>query len=170
MENPQAQTAAEAPLANAQDCANAVAREIAAIQERFAEDWDRNQQALAAVSALWQGGHNEHGVFTCGERGTVARSGRLEAEVTVARSPAGLFACGAHFSSPYFGFGHAPSVWGRPFASREEARRAAVEELLAGLEEAAGACSPGQRSREDIRRVREQLLAQLRPRQRGLFD
>jgi hypothetical protein len=170
MEHQQGETTAETPQPPVQDRVEAVVREIAAIRERFAEDWHRSPQALAAASALWQGGHNEHGVFSGAERETVARSGRVEAAVSVARSPAGLFACGAHFSSPYYGFGHLPSVWGRPFVSREEARRAAVEELLAGLEQAAASGPPGQRSREDYRRVREQLLGQLRPRQRGLFE
>jgi hypothetical protein len=169
MEHQQGETAAEAPQPPAQDRASAVAREVAAIRERFGEGWFREPQALAAASAFWQGGHNEYGVFT-GEREVVARSGQVEAAVTVARSPAGLFAFGAHFNSPGYGFGHAPSVWGRPFASREEARRAAIEELLAGLEQAEGAGSPGQRSREDFRRVRKQLVKQLWPRQRGLFD
>jgi hypothetical protein len=160
---------AAAPHAGLPD-ADAVARQIAAIQDRFGDDWHRSPQALAEASALWGGGHNDSGVFTNGEQETVAQSGPAEATVTVARSPAGLFAFGVNFVSPASGFGHAPRVWGRPFANREEARRAAIAELLAGLEEGAPAGAAGARGREDCQRIREQLRAQLRPRQRGLFD
>jgi hypothetical protein len=141
-----------------------VAAQIAAIKARRPDYW-RDEAAFAEASALWGGGHNEHGVFTGDQEETIARQGGAEATITVAQSPSGLFVFGVQFRSPACGFSYAPSIWLQPFSSREEARQAAIAELLQQL----GEEPPGKRDREVLKRLREQVRAQAGPRQRELF-
>jgi len=127
-----------------------IATQLTAIQTQH-PDWPYNDQAQA--SALWGGGHNEHGVFMNDEREVVARHKNAEASVTIAETPCGLFAVGVHFNSYTYGFGHAPSIWGEPYASCEAARRAGIEEILADLDQPHG----GKIAAEEIKQVRRQL-------------
>jgi len=142
----------------------ALAAQISAIQERF-PDWLSDDQAHAKAAALWGGGCNEHGIFMNGDREVVAKHKNAEATVTIAQAPGGLFAAGVHFNSSTHGFGHAPSIWSEPYATREEAKKAGIEEILADLDQPQG----GKMAAEEIKQVRKQLEAQLQPRQRGLF-
>jgi len=141
-----------------------VSAQVAAIQERF-PDWPSDDQAQAEAAACWGGSCNEHGVFMHGEPEVVAKHKNAEASVTIAETPCGLFAVGVHFNSSTYGFGNAPSIWGEPHATREDARRAAIEEILADLDQP----HVGKMAAEEIKQVRKQLEAQLQPRQRGLF-
>lgn len=141
-----------------------VAQQIAAIKDH-SDNYTQDEAAFAEASLLWGGGHNEFGVFLSGEREVVARHGQAEAAVTLAQSPNGLFIFGVGFHSPTYGFGYAPSIWGEPFGRREDARRAAIAELLERLEEE----PQGKRDRADLKRVCEQLRSQVGPRQQELF-
>jgi hypothetical protein len=140
-----------------------IAIQIAAIEERY-PDWPRDDQALAEASAAWGGGCNQHGVFMNGERELIARlSGSCKAEIVIAESGNGLFSFGITAEWGMGGCAFAPSVWREPFATRTEARRAAIKELVAAIANHGGGKPTKQQAL---------LLAEVRKadRQRGLFD
>jgi hypothetical protein len=113
---------------------SSVAQQLDALRDRF-PDWHRHPEALTEAAALWGGGCNEHGVFLQCERETIGHPERgVFAEVRVAQSPNGLFAAGYAYRCARAGGGVCPSVWSPPHATREEARREAIREAIAGLE------------------------------------
>jgi hypothetical protein len=113
---------------------SAVAQQLDALRDRY-PDWHRNPVAQAEAAALWGGGCNEHGVFLAHERETIGRpeSGAF-VEVRTAQSPRGLFAAGYAYQCGTGGGGRSPSIWSEPHGTREEARREALGEAIAGLE------------------------------------
>ena len=139
-----------------------IVTQIDAIQERYGEDWHRNAEALAEASAAWGGGCNGYGVFVNGEREIIAKlSNSCRAEIVIAESGNGLFSIGTYYEFGMGGGSVAPSVWREPFASRAEARRAAIKELAA--------CIEGHGQMTKLQRL---LLAAVRKQdqQRTLFD
>jgi len=139
-----------------------LATQLAAIQARSPDYW---RDFVAEASALWGGGANEHGVFMDGQVELVAKHRNSQAEITVAETPCGLFAVGINFYSSTCSFGYAPNIWDEPYATREEARKAGIKEILSYLDEPHG----GKTVAEEIRQVRKQLEAQLQPKQQTLF-
>jgi len=140
----------------------ALADQLAAIKARSPDYW---RDFVAEAAALLGGGANEHGVFMHGQDELVAKHRNSKAEITVAETPYGLFAVGINFYSSACGFGYAPNIWSEPYATREHARRAGIEEILAYLDEPHG----GKAAAEEIKQVRKQLEAQLLPKQQMLF-
>jgi len=126
-----------------------------------------DDEAIAQAAALWGGSANPYGVFMQGVREVVARHRDAEAVVTIAETPSGLFAYGVNLRSYNFGFGYASSVWSQAFASSSEAMQAGIREILEELEQAH---PDGKSAEEELRRLRKQLEARLKPQQRSLFD
>lgn len=65
-----------------------VATQIAAIKGQF-PDGHSSPGAFAEASALWNGGQNEHGVFTNGRYEEAARFGKCCVSLTIAESETG---------------------------------------------------------------------------------
>jgi hypothetical protein len=133
------------------------------LRDRYT-DWYSNPTAQAEAAALWGGGCNEHGIFLQVERETLGNPERgVFAEVRITQAPNGLFAAGYAYRSAMGGGGRCPSVWSQPHATREEARRAAAREAIAGLEAMSDKASDN---------VRQALLKKLKQMssQRSLFD
>ena len=140
-----------------------IACQIAAIQARIPDYW-RDDACQAEAAALWGGGCNPCGVFTNGERETIAKlNDSCKAEIVIAESGNGLFSFGIRAEWGMGATAVAPSVWREPFGTRTEARRAAIQDLVAAIaDHGSGEMTKQQRL----------LLAEVRKanRQRGLFD
>jgi hypothetical protein len=137
---------------------------IAAIMERHPNHYWCVPEALAEAVSLWGAGANEHGVFSRHERVEVARlSDSCKAAVLIAESGNGLFGYGLEYSFGMGGGNCFPSIWREAFGSREEARRAAVAELIEQIA-GHGNGTPDKRQAELLRRVKKQ------GQQRTLFD
>ncbi len=150
----------DTPPADAAPCPARAAARIAAIVEATPR-YRADPAASAAAAALWGGGCNGCGVFEGAESERIAGAGdACYADVLLARSPNGLWAIGVEAGWGTGGFGRAPSIWGEPFATRGEARRAAVRTLAEGLGRPGG----DRKRAELLRRVKDA------DRQRGLFD
>ncbi len=128
------------------------------------EHWRHSAEALAAAAALWGGGCNDCGVFLGFEAEDVARLGRdCYARVRIAETPCGLYACGIDYRYGAGGGGYAPTVWCRPFETRQEAKQQGVRELVEELEGPHG--RPAERGRALLlRRLKQQNC------QPSLFD
>lgn len=117
----------------------AVAEGLAAIRSKYPADWQHSPAALAEAAALWGGGCNAAGVFAEYESDQVARVKDVaSAKVLLAQSGKGLWAYGLRYDFSTDGGSFMPSVWREAYASRMDARRTAIEELIALLEERNG--------------------------------
>ena len=86
--------------------------------------------ALAEAMKLWGAGANEHGVFCQHDRIEIAKTPSSHAAVLIAESGNGLFGYGIDYGYQ-MGGGHCfPCVWREAFGSRDEARAAAVADLI----------------------------------------
>jgi hypothetical protein len=106
--------------------------QIASIKERHPRYWSV-PEALAEAVSIWGSGANEHGVFCRHERIEIAKTPHAHAAVLIAESGNGLFGCGIEYGFQMGGGGGFPSVWREAFGSRDEARAAAVADLIEHL-------------------------------------
>jgi hypothetical protein len=98
------------------------------IIERY-EFWWRDDEALAEMKALWGEAINKHGVFIDREEETLFNRDYCRACISIGHAH-GTYAYGASMDHPTSRFGHAPSILGAFYPSREEARTAAIESLI----------------------------------------
>jgi len=102
--------------------------QTAAILDRH-EHWWREPEAQAKLKSLWGDAINDCGVFINVEEEVLFDKDGYRAEVSIAEAK-GLYAFGVGFTYPLGGYGHAPSISGELFTSRDAARTAAIHHLL----------------------------------------
>jgi hypothetical protein len=95
--------------------------------------WWAVPEALAEAMTLWGDGANEHGVFCTHERIEIAKTPHAHAAVLIAESGNGLFGYGIDYGFQMGGSHCFPCVWREAFDSRDEAKAAAVADLIEHL-------------------------------------
>ena len=128
------------------------------IIERYEQYW-RDEQAHAELKALWGDAINDCGVFVPHEEEILFHKDGCRASISIG-SAHGCYAFGVHLDLPTEGFGHAPSIFGDLYESREAARTAAIEQIIDRLPKSGS--SHEESSQHRIERLREALLGTLR--------
>lgn len=149
-----------------------------AIKEKYSKDYYHSPQCLAEVAALWgidiNQEANQHGVFKDYETETISAGAgsRHYAEIHLAQAPNGLWAAGSSYVTPISGAACGPSIWSpHAYESRQEARNAAIDSSIQGLEHARNRTDSCQtQSNIDGCNKLIQLLQNARYQQLSLFD